>query len=160
MGIFDASTDLWRILKVWIDIINTSPKMVEGTEFLIITTSIAPQNSATYYLKNDEKRNINDAYQQLKEVCKKSKNKAHATYYKAFMETDEKIATKLIGHRLDLNKVTVMVDKSERPVPLKQLGSGSNWVGVHLITYFALHYFCICAKIFISGSAISDPFSI
>lgn len=49
-------------------------------------------------------------------------------------------------YRLDLNKVTVMVDKPERPVPLKQLGSGSNWVGVHLITYFALHYFFISAK--------------
>lgn len=49
-------------------------------------------------------------------------------------------------YRLDLNKVTVMVDKAERPVPLKQLGSGSNWVGVHLITYFALHYFFINAK--------------
>ena len=40
----------------------------------------------------------------------------------------------------------VVVDKPERPVPLKQLGSGSNWVGVHLITYFALQYFYIGAK--------------
>lgn len=39
-------------------------------------------------------------------------------------------------YRLDLNKVTVVVDKPERPVPLKQLGSGSNWVGVHLISYW------------------------
>ena len=39
-------------------------------------------------------------------------------------------------YRLDLNKVTVVVDKPDRPVPLKQLGSGSNWVGVHLIAYF------------------------
>ena len=45
-------------------------------------------------------------------------------------------------YRLDMNKVTVVVDKPERPVPLKQLGSGSNWVGVHLISYFALqHHF-------------------
>lgn len=45
-------------------------------------------------------------------------------------------------YRIDLNKMTVVVDKHDRPVPLKQLGSGSNWVGVHLITYFALqHYF-------------------
>ena len=49
-------------------------------------------------------------------------------------------------YRLDLNKVTVVVDKPDRPVPLKQLGSGSNWVGVHLITYFALH------KLFIEGN--------
>lgn len=41
-------------------------------------------------------------------------------------------------YRLDLNRVTVVVDKPERAVPLKQLGSGSNWVGVHLIAYFAL----------------------
>lgn len=46
-------------------------------------------------------------------------------------------------YRLDLNKVTVVVDKPERPVPLKQLGSGSNWVGVHLIAYFALQRFFV-----------------
>jgi len=49
-------------------------------------------------------------------------------------------------YRLDLNKVTVIVDKPERPVPLKQLGSGSNWVGVHLIVYFALQQYFINAK--------------
>lgn len=41
-------------------------------------------------------------------------------------------------YRLDMGKCTVVVDKADRPVPLKQLGSGSNWVGVHLITYFGL----------------------
>lgn len=46
-------------------------------------------------------------------------------------------------YRLDLNKVTVVVDKPDRPVPLKQLGSGSNRVGVHLIAYFALQYYFI-----------------
>lgn len=49
-------------------------------------------------------------------------------------------------YRLDLNKVTVVVDKLERPVPLKQLGSGSNWVGVHLIAYFALQRFFVNAN--------------
>ena len=49
-------------------------------------------------------------------------------------------------YRLDLNKDTVVVDKPERPVPLKQLGSGSNWVGVHLIAYFALQRFFVNAN--------------
>jgi len=35
------------------------------------------------------------------------------------------------------------VDKPERPVPLQQLGSGSNWVGIHLIAYFALQKYFI-----------------
>ena len=46
-------------------------------------------------------------------------------------------------YRLDMNKVTVVVDKPDRPVPLRQLGSGSNWVGVHLIVYFALQKYFI-----------------
>ncbi|QZD58974.1 DUF3732 domain-containing protein [Bacillus pumilus] len=46
-------------------------------------------------------------------------------------------------YRLDMNKVTVVVDKPDRVVPLQQLGSGSNWVGVHLIAYFALQSFFI-----------------
>ncbi|KUO76693.1 MAG: hypothetical protein APF81_11520 [Desulfosporosinus sp. BRH_c37] len=46
-------------------------------------------------------------------------------------------------YRLDMGRVTVVVDKPERPVPLQQLGSGSNWVGIHLIAYFALHKYFI-----------------
>ena len=48
--------------------------------------------------------------------------------------------------RLDMGKVTVVVDKPDRPIPLRQLGSGANWVGVHLVTYFALHKFFIEAN--------------
>ncbi len=49
------------------------------------------------------------------------------------------------SYRLGLNKVTV-VEKPERPVLFKQLGSGSNWVGVHLIAYFALQRFFVDAN--------------
>lgn len=45
-------------------------------------------------------------------------------------------------YRLDINKLTVMVDR-DRPVPLQQLGSGSNWLGCHLIALFALHTYFI-----------------
>ena len=45
-------------------------------------------------------------------------------------------------YRLDMSKVTVVVDR-ERPVPLQQLGSGSNWLGCHLIALFALHKYFI-----------------
>ena len=48
--------------------------------------------------------------------------------------------------RLDMGKVTVVVDKPERPIPLRQLGSGSNWVGVHLITYFAMQKYFVDTK--------------
>jgi len=40
-------------------------------------------------------------------------------------------------YRLDYKKMTVIVD-IDRPVPLRQIGSGSNWLGIHIITYFGL----------------------
>lgn len=49
-------------------------------------------------------------------------------------------------YRIDLSRVTVIVDKKDRPVPLQQMGSGSNWVGIHLLTFFALHKFFIERK--------------
>jgi hypothetical protein len=41
--------------------------------------------------------------------------------------------------RLDLSKVTVVVDREDRPIPLSNLGSGKNWLGTHLIAHLALH---------------------
>jgi len=46
-------------------------------------------------------------------------------------------------YRLDIGRATVVVDKPDRPVPLKQMGSASNWVGIHLIAYFALHKYFV-----------------
>jgi hypothetical protein len=41
--------------------------------------------------------------------------------------------------RLDLSRVTVVVDREDRPIPLSNLGSGKNWLGSHLIAHLALH---------------------
>ena len=41
-------------------------------------------------------------------------------------------------YRLDIDKLTVVVDR-DCPAPLQQIGSGSNWLGCHLIALFAMH---------------------
>lgn len=41
--------------------------------------------------------------------------------------------------RLDLTALTVFIDAENRPVPLLHVGSGENWLGLHLVTHFALH---------------------
>ena len=43
-------------------------------------------------------------------------------------------------YRIDMGKVTVVVDQS-RPIPLREMGSGSNWLGAHLISLLGLHKF-------------------
>lgn len=85
----NGSTDLWRTLKVWIDIISDAPNMLSGTGFFVITTAIAPDNSAAYHLKNDINRNIESAYAILKKTCITSKNKDHKKYHEAFLNAGE-----------------------------------------------------------------------
>lgn len=85
----DGSTDLWRTLKVWIDVISESPDILNGTKFLIVTTAIAPDNTAASFLKKDENRNEESAYEKLKNICIISENKEHKKYYEAFLKTDE-----------------------------------------------------------------------
>ncbi|OLN21611.1 hypothetical protein BTO30_14105 [Domibacillus antri] len=41
--------------------------------------------------------------------------------------------------RLDISKLTVVIDKVDRAIPLYRIGSGENWVAYHLIAHLALH---------------------
>lgn len=92
----DASTDMWRTLKVWLDAISESPDILNGTSFLIITTAAAPIDSAAFLLKNDNNRNPDAAYEKLKLVCSTSTNQAHEGYYASFMGASEDTVKQLI----------------------------------------------------------------
>jgi hypothetical protein len=41
--------------------------------------------------------------------------------------------------RIDIDKLTVIVDRPDRPIPMNRMGGGENWLGCHLITLLALH---------------------
>ena len=69
----DGSTDLWRTLKVWIDVISKSPDILNGTEFLIVTTAIAPDGTAASYLKKNDNRDVDSAYEKLKMFAQNQK---------------------------------------------------------------------------------------
>lgn len=92
----DASTDMWRTIKVWLDAISETPDILDGTNFLIITTATAPIDSAAFLLKKDSNRNPDIAYQKLKTVCFSSVNQAHQRYYDAFREAGEDTVKQLI----------------------------------------------------------------
>lgn len=92
----DASTDMWRTIKVWLDAISETPDILDGTNFLIITTATAPIDSAAFLLKTDSNRNPDTAYEKLKTVCFSSVNQAHQRYYDAFREAGEDTVKQLI----------------------------------------------------------------
>jgi DNA repair exonuclease SbcCD ATPase subunit len=41
--------------------------------------------------------------------------------------------------RLDFNSLTVVADTADGPIPMDSMGSGENWVGLHMIVHLALH---------------------
>ena len=106
----DGSTDLWRTLKVWIDIVSESPDILCETEFFIVTTAIAPNDTAAFCLKKDENRNVVSAYEKLKNVCAKSENKDHKKYYEAFSKTDETTIMNLIGQIYVIDGASNIID--------------------------------------------------
>lgn len=91
----DYSTDLWRTLKVWIDLISENKGLVNETSFIIITTASVPSDTAAAYLKS-EGRKPEEAYNKLKTVCEKSTNKQHEIYYNAFLNLVEDVGKKLL----------------------------------------------------------------
>lgn len=106
----DGSTDLWRTLKVWIDEVSDSPDILDGTEFLIVTTAIAPDGTATSCLKKGKNRNAERAYEKLKDVCLKSENKDHKKYYDSFLKTDESTIKHLISQICVIDGASDIID--------------------------------------------------
>jgi Protein of unknown function (DUF3732) len=61
--------------------------------------------------------------------------------------------------RLDLKKLTVVADTEDGPIPLTRMGSGENWVGYHVLTYLALHWWFRRRGRPVPGFAIFDQSS-
>lgn len=106
----DASTDLWRTLKVWIDTIVKTPDILDETSFLIITTAIAPNESASAYLKSGSRRDVDSAYQKLKSVADKSENKEHQKFYDAFSKIDVAIIKRLLAQTYIIDEASNIID--------------------------------------------------
>ena len=106
----DASTDMWRTIKVWLDAISETPDILDGTNFLIITTATASIDSAAFLLKKDSNRNPDTAYEKLKTVCFSSVNQAHQRYYDAFREAGEDTVKQLIRQIYIIDRASNIID--------------------------------------------------
>ena len=93
----DSSPDLWRTIKVWIDFLPQKPELLGDTEFLIITTAIAPENSVAWCLKQ-RNCDFEAVYSKLYNVCIESNNNANKNFYKAFQGAEPAIIRSLIEH--------------------------------------------------------------
>jgi hypothetical protein len=42
--------------------------------------------------------------------------------------------------RLDVKRLTVVANTVDGPIPLNRMGSGENWVGYHVLSHLAIHW--------------------
>ena len=109
----DSSTDIWRTIKVWADLVKSDTSFLTSTKFLILTTAKAPDGTAANYLKPKSKeagRDEKSAYARLKNVAKTSKNVAHKVYYESFINLGDQLAEKLVNNIYVIDGSSNIVD--------------------------------------------------
>jgi len=80
----DASTDMWKTLRVWAERIAADPATVLSSRFFLITTAIAPSGSAASLLRADG-RNETEALALLEASVSTSTSATNAPAYEAFV---------------------------------------------------------------------------
>lgn len=84
----DTSSDLWRTLKVWIDLVNENVNLLSHTEFVIITTADATEGSIAASIQS---KDYDGAYEALVRVARAAGNHSNEKFYEAFLNMhDEK----------------------------------------------------------------------
>lgn len=122
----DASTDIWRTIKVWVDLVKKDPSFLTSTKFLILTTAKAPEGTAANYLKPQSKamgRDEKRAYNILENVAKTSANVAHTNYYNEFMSLGDEAAKRLVSNIYIIDGSSNIVDVKDDILKIIRYGS-------------------------------------
>lgn len=97
----DASTDLWKSIRVWVDGFATG-RWSRDTAYYLITTARAERGSIASCLRADSQRDVEQARQGLDQVAWASNNKDNESAYTAYRSLSQ------ADRRLLLQQVTVL----------------------------------------------------
>ena len=93
--ITDASVDLWKTLRVWIEGTNAGD-IPPGTTLQLLTTATAPIGTIAAHLRTDN-RNNDAAISAMEATAQSSTNKENAAAYKVFLALDLAARRSLVG---------------------------------------------------------------
>lgn len=108
----DASTDLWKTLRVWSEQFRLGTLDPSSTSLTLLTTAEAPIGSAAAYLRPEERKHA-DALQILEEIADKSRNASNQSAYQEFMRLSKKRRTLLIRSVYVLDRSPGMLDAQD-----------------------------------------------
>ncbi len=79
----DASPDLWRTIRIWCEG-KKEGSIPDGSALFLVTTAIAPEGSAAFYLKLGENRDVSKAVERLNATSESSTSQTNSAGYNAF----------------------------------------------------------------------------
>ena len=80
----DASSDLWKTLRIWAGGIRTG-KWPSDTLYYLITTASAKEGSIVSYLRSDDNRDPSKALDRLNQVAETSTSETNKSAYDAYL---------------------------------------------------------------------------
>lgn len=84
----NASVDLWKTLGIWLKLVESDSTTPFHRRFVLVTTGVAPVDSAASYLRSRD-RNEKQAQQELLKTATQSKNEKNKEGYSAFARLSE-----------------------------------------------------------------------
>ncbi|WP_273239765.1 ABC-three component system protein [Hyphomonas atlantica corrig.] len=85
-NVSDKSVDVWKTLRVWMDLIETDPLIAANTRFVFLTTETAPAGSALRLLRHSpDTRDVQGAVEILRAAASGSNNQTTKAAREAFL---------------------------------------------------------------------------
>jgi hypothetical protein len=106
----DASVDLWRTIKVWIDLASEGAIEVERAALSLLTTSTASSGGAASLLRPDAERDVAHAGRILERIAGASTNQENAAAYTAFLTLPGDQRARLVAAVVVLDRAPTIRD--------------------------------------------------
>lgn len=108
----NASSDLWNTVLIWTKAVQADVEAPFRTKFILLTTSLAPQDSAASYLRVNS-RDEEKADTLLRETAATSKSKTNAEAYAAYTMLPQESRISLLKAITVLDSSAGIVDVAE-----------------------------------------------
>lgn len=106
----NASDDVWRTIRVWVDSINTGTIDPTASAFSLLTTGKAPEGSAARLLRPGPDRDADTARRLLEDTAYTSASESNKTAYRVFLQLDESLRARLVEGIVVLDGAPTIAD--------------------------------------------------
>lgn len=120
----NASDDLWRTIRSWVDSINSGAIDLAVSTFSLLTTGTAPEGGAANLLRPGDGRDAEAARWLLEDTAYTSANETNKAAYRAFLELDDEMRALLVDAVVVLDGAPTIADVPE--VLLRELRFASE----------------------------------